>query len=1036
MLDTIVELAFGDLIAVPSIEEADVDPSFIPSKAQRWTEFTNWYIGPEKIGNKNRGDESPYSPGRRLFAMWEKAVVRKSKVVLGQLFGIKSITEDPRAASRAQSRQESSSNLDPGKPGARRMTAKLPSAITENVLLGSYLDFVNTRTGHSLRVDVFSEYVKAITSSRYASVMRSLWPTAPPTQSLQFFLPRMGLLIPKPEPHSLYLKLYASRKPDGYTIKDILKWYTAEELDDDDQKMIKAEQRGKKFEEYVLWLSKEGERRTVNREQMLEEDVLSAKFRLMQQNIARSLGAIRGNPAYSAFSLIPTVPTDLGFLDDERVFLDGDGTNNEDELYDIRESMERSAAEGALELAMKKKKLLEDQKRAEEAEKQRLEKRERDKRINEGTVRRRQIRAKLALLKEERELFRLVEAREKAAADEVEKKRLAEENALRMIAELKQFDQETQRRELIDMAAEEARQRHVESTIENQIGMIREDRLSQLREERDIKLEKYQHRRTKQLQELYAPTQPFSPEVADRAPVEQEMDDIPAVIWDLTDETIHKNKKHLVLRCEQDPTAPTTLSGTDIAAMKKNQRGKLMIEKKKKRITIRGDTKSRTRTLSPDHLLFDGTDPPHGFHESKDFDYLDGFQIKMWTPEVSTTPSLDPEAISNRLMAAPELEPRPLPWHEQTASNPASRGEIIGDQLRLPALSSRGLSDRPSSNPVSLLELSKTPISLPSLVDNFIGDDIFLEPRVPPRALAQSRQDMALPSDMTFAISKDINGLQNRKMLLSASLATLDKKKLPAEISKRRREDRLRLENKYIVQTVAKDKKEVTAYLSQSYSSDAINDKFYLMASEPVQREADSITNSNKESIQAFREELFRNLAQFESEESCVSSVPDALMAVRSSAEQLLATKSIISAISEQGPINTLQGVMVETREFDDEGDTISISSKVHDSYISPMFSPNTPAPMTLTTPTAKTPARGSAKTRTSGSRPLPSIVSEAPVAKPSGSMRQTDIPPPFYRPTFGVKGKKKSIVVKIAAPGTVDQNGDDVSLSSAQFEN
>jgi hypothetical protein len=1038
MLDSIVELAFGDLIPVPSIEEVDVDPSFIPSKAKRWAEFTNWYIGPEKIGNKNRSDENPYSPARRLFAIWEKSVVRKSKIVLGQLFGVKSITDDPRTASlRAPLDQPLPSSSTTGKPATmvRRMTNNLPSMINETIVLGNYLDFVNTRTGFSLRIDVFSEYVTAITSSRYASVMRCIWPTAPPTQSLQFFLPRMGLIIPKPESHSLYLKLYASRKPDGYTIRDILKWYSPEELDEDDQAMIKAEQRGKKFEEYVIWLSKEGERRTQNREQMLEEDTLGAKFRLMQNKVARTLGAIRGNPGYSAFSLIPTVPADLRFLEDERVFLDGDGTNNEDEVFDIKESLERSAIEGVQELAMKKKKMLEDQKKAEEAEKQRLEKRERGKRINEGTVRRRQVRAKLALLKEERELFRLVEAREKAAAEELEQQRIAEENAIRKLQDAKRFDEDTQRRELVEMANEEARQRLVERTIENQIGMIREDRMSQLREDREKKREKYKHRRTKHLRELYAPVQLFSPEVAYREPVERQMDDIPTAIWDITDEAVEHNKKHLVLRCEQDPSAPTTLSGVDISAMKRNQRGKLLVEKKRKQIAIRGDPKPRHRTISPERILFEGAEPAHGLQESKNMEYLENFQLHMWIPEAST-PTLEPAAISSRLMAEVELEPRPSPWHDRPNSNPESRGDSKGEHLHLPALPlTRRITNRPSSNPASTHEHLTNPVAFPSLIESTNAEDIVPDRCVPPKSQAPSKKlNIASQSDLTFAISKDINGLQNRKMLLSASLASLDKKKIPTEISKRRREDRLRLENRYVVAAVAKDKKEVTAYLSQSLSSDALDDKFYLMASEPVNREADSITNSNKESIQAFRDELFKNLAEFENDDSSKSAaIPQVLSTMGSSVDPIVwATNSVVSS----GPYIAAPTVAApppvkELQEFDDDAD--SVKSKACDFYASSSISHQATAP-TTSAPTVEISLARSSKGRGAASRTLPSISSEMAAAKTLSSMRQIDIPPPYYRPTFGILGKKKSMVVKITAPTTLDRN-DEASIGSASLD-
>lgn len=1001
MLDSITELAVVNSIYVPSIEDADMDDTLVPIRSNKWKRFVEWYAGPERTTAEPTG----FSKARLAFSDWERSAAGSNFFVHLRVRGkaptvleespplIVGEDEDSASvgsiggmsiASVKSEMTRDSSTVMTGVPSVQETAMSREAQLAQikkeqEIVVDQYTDTVNTQSGADLRVDLFTEYVAALNSSRYASVMRCMWPSAPPRQSIQYMFPRMGLLTPIPEPHTLHMKLYASRKIDGYTIKDIMKFFSVEELNDDDTKMQKAEEKGKKFEEYIIWLSKEKDRVAAGRAMMLEEDVTGHKFRILQDNLARKIADPKGNPNFNAYSMAGSLPGAYdGFMEGTAVYVDGDGCLNEDEIFDIKDDMIRRAREGFLALQEKKRIALEDQKKAEELERIRAEKREREKRIQEGVMRRQNIRAKLALIKEERELKTMIAHRDRLLADEEEKKKLAHELALRMAADLKKAERDNELRERHMMAAEEAFQRAEEFLRRNRHGMEREDMLSHTREDLDAYAEEQLSERMKDLKELYTSLEPFHFKKR-RAETG----------WLDTDE-----REPFYARVEV-PVSPT---GSRFPPEKKKRQPAATIQEDDGRILYPATMSTKFHSNGVNRFI---RFPDVTVKETR-FNSPPRFQSPIIENKIATilskTAPVGEMYIANGLSNRSDQVFSPLQAAENAPSraHPSSRTEVMFklDDF-LPAIAHH------MQSPLTASELEHRGF------DNKNGDaeGIQLPSIIVPRnhskaikgnTLKTSKSDFGQKSielsgkdDLKYVISKDITGLQNRKKLLRASLSGLDWKKEFVKAPRARLKHHIHQSSERLVDRVKKERDDVGAYLSEASTHEVLEDKYYAMACEPGIRYVDSVNANNKTIVHDFRMSLFQNLAVIEELAYCEANNIAVSLPIdpRNDSPQNppIDDESVNSAAAKIKLENEIKNAANLSRGSAKSRQLDTANSDVN----------NRP----LTTKTTLTRATTAAT--------LPEEL-EFPVDKID--YRQINVPPPFFRKTFGVLGSRKEI--------------------------
>jgi hypothetical protein len=116
--------------------------------------------------------------------------------------------------------------------------------------------------------------------------------------------------------------------------------------------------------------------------------------------------------------------------------------------------------------------------------------------------------------------------------------------------------------------------------------------------------------------------------------------------------------------------------------------------------------------------------------------------------------------------------------------------------------------------------------------------------------------------DLKYVISRDVTGLQNRKKLLRASLSGLDWKKEFVKAPRARLSEYRHQSTERLVGRVEREREDVRAYMTESLGvlGDALEDKYYLMACEPGVRDKDSVNASKKNMVNDFRASLFETL--------------------------------------------------------------------------------------------------------------------------------------------------------------------------------
>ena len=525
MLDAVAELAVADGIIIPDIEDAGLDKSIFPSKCQRWDSFVAWYTGEESTC-RIPGFGVP-TLARVVFGDWEKLCAESDSSVVDMLcmsvdsgFSTKMSggEESARFASRNISRQTSfelsrkSSNRVYGDEASKLFASRKLSSVGEGNLATMYDKLVNSADDHGVRCDLLHSLVVSMIQSRRLCILRQLWPPGPARLNQIFLFPRLGLITPKYELPPRRLRLFLSRSRESYTLKEISCWYSNEELREDDKKMIEAELQGVKVQNYLNWLEDEGNRRELCRENMLEEDLRSHHLRDFLSH-QRLLKKIRAEETFGLMTdLVSSEMIEDAIRASEygsRVFQHGSGAENEDELRELHDEIQRTVQEVVNVARAKKLKALMERKRLEELERQRIEREERDRRLEEGVARRRLLRIHLNSVIAERKRV------------EDDKLRMIQEEILRQ-NEIKRIQQEENDRlaylqqienkrleECRGMALEEYNLREVLARRIEVRHMEHEDIMSYMREKKDEMKEANTEKKLEELMEIYSDFEEF-----------------------------------------------------------------------------------------------------------------------------------------------------------------------------------------------------------------------------------------------------------------------------------------------------------------------------------------------------------------------------------------------------------------------------------------------------------------------------------------------------------------------------------------------
>jgi len=260
-------------------------------------------------------------------------------------------------------------------------------------LLISYIASMAKANGVKVRTELLRRNIDIIMKSRRLSMLQWLTPPGAARIGNQYMFPKMGLILPNLEMPEKRYKLFPSVSMDSYNKTEILSWYTKEELDSDDKKMIKAEALGVKLRAYLEWLSHEDDRRAESRLMMLDEDRWGRISRVYWKDIDTKIEEKPAEPeplTYN-FSLLPSIANYEHVLAANR-FEDGTGVDNEDELEDIKEAQRLAVLKAIEDEKRYKKEIEDDRRRREEEEQARIRREESDRRLAENAERRRKLR--------------------------------------------------------------------------------------------------------------------------------------------------------------------------------------------------------------------------------------------------------------------------------------------------------------------------------------------------------------------------------------------------------------------------------------------------------------------------------------------------------------------------------------------------------------------------------------------------------------------------------------------------------------------
>jgi len=504
-LDYILELAIMDGVSVPDLEDVDLDSKIAPVRAQRWKDFAKWYAGEEGI-EKIPGKGVPTMARVLIAEEWEGKSLYEDCTLLRSLIqmGIP-LSDDLKESNEIRLQKISEGDFEAA-------AAPLPKDQKDDLLI-AYENSLNSSVGVAIRIDLFKFYLNAIIKSRRQLMLNFLWPPGPARSGHQFLFPRLGLITPQIEMPDARIQVFPSKSNASYTHAQILGWYSAAELDEDDELMFEAEEDGRRRRAYLEWLSMENERCAEGRLMMLAEDKegqIRRKYFDMMEIKFGAINKLSANQNKKEFSLTNNLPGHYEFIQAEsNVFEDGTGVDNEDELEDIRQAQVEAAEKAKADAAEKKRKYDIELKRRAREEEQRVRREETDRRLAENTERRRQVREHIEELKKRRANAAEDEkrkARGAAAAAEQIRSREDEEKRVRKSIEYQKLCL-VQDREQMAWEDEYIKSLNIR-TFETRL-MEHEDITSTLRGMNEKRVEAQNIIRVAELEEIYEPFVPY-----------------------------------------------------------------------------------------------------------------------------------------------------------------------------------------------------------------------------------------------------------------------------------------------------------------------------------------------------------------------------------------------------------------------------------------------------------------------------------------------------------------------------------------------
>ena len=307
MLNYVVELAAHDGVLVPDAEDNIMDGGFNRTKSSMFSRFWAWYAGDEE-SNPQKGMGVPTVARVLVAERLERPLVDKDFTVAESLFALPQfhtlqasiqssahLRTDPSSSSdeseAAPSTHEddvaaSSDGIDEMLGALRRRNEEADYTFSE--LVTAYEQAVYTAAGSVIRSALYRRQLEVVLSSRRIGVLKFLWPPVNSNRLCQrFMFPRVGLLTPPFSIPDKRYKLFSSRENHGYTLAEIVSWYSGD--DDDDLLLRQAEMEGQKKEAYVAWLMRANDRLVEGRQLMEDEDRRSFLLRYYLAKEERSL---------------------------------------------------------------------------------------------------------------------------------------------------------------------------------------------------------------------------------------------------------------------------------------------------------------------------------------------------------------------------------------------------------------------------------------------------------------------------------------------------------------------------------------------------------------------------------------------------------------------------------------------------------------------------------------------------------------------------------------------------------------------------
>lgn len=250
-------------------------------------------------------------------------------------------------------------------------------------------------------------------------------------------------------------------------------------------------------------------------------------------------------------------------------------------------------------------------------------------------------------------------------------------------------------------------------------------------------------------------------------------------------------------------------------------------------------------------------------------------------------------------------------------------------------------------------------------------------------------------SAFKYITDESISGYQNRRKLLRASLSGLDWEKDYVKPPQARIVNYKHEYTERLLDRVKKERREVFSYLSDDPQPDKLTDKFYMMACQPGLRQSDSLSALHNVAIDDFRASIINTLVANGDldlgHEEPAQSPEKEKGADGKSIKEHFTDDITVNFPNNAAPVidqPRLKSASQTTSAGSEEG--ISSAEEV-------LYSPGMPYSRILTAATASR--------ATSAQFPFEP---DWPVEVPD--LRQVNVPPPFYRTTFGVLGDRKEI--------------------------